>query len=254
MYIPGICSVTFRKMAIPQIVKLTAESGLQAIEWGGDVHVPPNDPSAAESALRETKAAGLTISSYGSYYFVGEKNKHSFNDIIEATQRLQTNMIRVWPARIPPGDASPDDSQRVVDAARKIGDQTAKNNLEIAFEFHQGGLTEGNAAAFQLLAAINHPAVGIFWQPCHGQTMQYHLEGIRQLKPWLKNLHVFHWTKDGDSILRQALKDGGDAWKSFLAASDAPSQSRYALLEFVKNDDPEQFKEDAKTLIGMLNN
>ena len=40
---PGLCSVTFRALDVPAVVRLAAEAGLERIEWAGDVHVPPGD-------------------------------------------------------------------------------------------------------------------------------------------------------------------------------------------------------------------
>ncbi len=37
----GLCSVTFRALPPERIVALAAAAGLDVIEWGGDVHVPP---------------------------------------------------------------------------------------------------------------------------------------------------------------------------------------------------------------------
>ena len=37
----GVCSVTFRALSVEEVAQLAASAGVQAIEWGGDVHVPP---------------------------------------------------------------------------------------------------------------------------------------------------------------------------------------------------------------------
>ena len=37
----GLVSITFRRLNPLEIVSLVAENGLTAIEWGGDIHVPP---------------------------------------------------------------------------------------------------------------------------------------------------------------------------------------------------------------------
>ena len=39
----GLVSVTFRKLTPEKIIELVSEAGLNAIEWGGDVHVPHGD-------------------------------------------------------------------------------------------------------------------------------------------------------------------------------------------------------------------
>ncbi|MEZ5208343.1 MAG: hypothetical protein R2690_15535 [Acidimicrobiales bacterium] len=71
LWVPGLCSVTFRALAVPAVVDLAAEAGLEAIEWGGDVHVPPGDVRRAAAAAQATLATGLRVGSYGSYLFAG---------------------------------------------------------------------------------------------------------------------------------------------------------------------------------------
>ena len=56
----GLLSVTFRNLPFEQIIDLTVQAGLDGIEWGGDVHVPPGELKPAErigQAAREADAA-----------------------------------------------------------------------------------------------------------------------------------------------------------------------------------------------------
>ncbi|NOZ22728.1 MAG: sugar phosphate isomerase/epimerase, partial [Planctomycetes bacterium] len=67
----GICSVTFRDLSPEAIIELTVKAKLDGIEWGGDVHAPPESPPDALAKIREaTEDAGLIVSSYGSYHNV----------------------------------------------------------------------------------------------------------------------------------------------------------------------------------------
>ena len=69
MLIPGLVSITFRQKTPLEICRLCESAQLQAIEWGGDVHVPPNARNIRE--IRDMSADhGLTVCSYGSYYRV----------------------------------------------------------------------------------------------------------------------------------------------------------------------------------------
>ena len=62
----GVVSVTFRGLAPQAIADLTVRAGLDAIEWGGDVHVPPSGPANAAAVGALTRGCGLTVASYGS--------------------------------------------------------------------------------------------------------------------------------------------------------------------------------------------
>ena len=57
----SLTSVTFRKKSIEEIVDLVAQAGLDAIEWGGDVHVPPTDPEASAKAVGLCREKGIDL-------------------------------------------------------------------------------------------------------------------------------------------------------------------------------------------------
>ena len=39
----GLTSVSFRKLSVDEVIALAKKAGVDGIEWGSDVHVPPND-------------------------------------------------------------------------------------------------------------------------------------------------------------------------------------------------------------------
>jgi 3-dehydroshikimate dehydratase len=59
----GLLSVTFRKLTVEEIVDLVCQAGLEAIEWGGDIHVPHGDPGKAQEVRSITEEAGLITAS-----------------------------------------------------------------------------------------------------------------------------------------------------------------------------------------------
>ena len=69
----ALLSVTFRKMGIAEIAALAAKGGVDAIEWGSDVHVKAGDMEAANLAVSACRENGLSISAYGSYYRCGDE-------------------------------------------------------------------------------------------------------------------------------------------------------------------------------------
>jgi hypothetical protein len=58
MIIPGLVSITFRKLAPAEIITLVRQADLQAIEWGGDVHVPHGNVRQVREVPRLTEDAG----------------------------------------------------------------------------------------------------------------------------------------------------------------------------------------------------
>ncbi|MBD3315040.1 MAG: sugar phosphate isomerase/epimerase, partial [Chitinivibrionales bacterium] len=72
MLIPGLVSITFRRLSPSRIVGCAHGAGLASVEWGGDIHAPPGDLARAREVGSMTREAGLAVAAYGSYYRVGE--------------------------------------------------------------------------------------------------------------------------------------------------------------------------------------
>lgn len=256
----GICSITFRQLDIPQLADLVREAGLDAIEWGGDIHVKPGDITAAQEAKQRTFDAGLVVSSYGSYYNVLDKdgNEQAFAPVLESALALGTDTIRIWPGAQPSEVASPEYRQRFVNKLRTDLDFAAAQGVRLALEFHVNSLSDSNAAALVLLDEVNHPNLYTYWQPMYWiADHDYRFQGLEKLRDRIINLHVLHWKFHpmrggwGENIERLSLADGAEDWRKYLSV-DLPSGDHYALIEFVRGDDPEQFKADAAALKSWL--
>lgn len=241
MLYTGLVSVTFRQLTPQQIISLVVESGLDAIEWGGDIHVPPGNVKTANEVRELTAAAGLKVASYGSYYRVGSHT--NFADVLESAVALGAPIIRVWAGD--KGSEAADESwwETVIQDTRAIAEQAAAVGIRIGFEFHGHTLTDTLESALRLMRGVDHPNAFIYWQPLPTINTDEYLPGIAALTPWLANIHAY-WITPG---LRYPLEEGEQAWLSYLEALP-PSDKRYVMLEFVKDDAPQQFLQDAAVL------
>jgi sugar phosphate isomerase/epimerase len=252
----GICSITFRQLDIPQLADLVRRAGLDAIEWGGDIHVKPGDIVAAQEAKQRTSDAGLAVSSYGSYYNVLDKdgNEQTFAPVLESALALGTDTIRIWPGAQPSEAASPEYRRRFVNKLRADLDSAAAQGVRLALEFHVNSLNDSNAAALALLDEVNHPNLYTYWQPMYWVSdPDYRFQGLEKLRNRIINLHAFHWNFYpmrggwGENIERLSLEEGAAEWKRILSVP-LPAGEHYVLMEFVRNDSPEQFMKDAAVL------
>lgn len=244
----GLVSITFRQLDPKAIVDLVAQAGLEAIEWGGDVHVPHGEVHTAHRVRQMTLDAGIAIPSYGSYYRVGHNEPVPFPAIVETAVALGANVIRVWAGKR--GSAEADDAywRRVVEDSRRIADMAQEAGLMLAYEYHGKTLTDTNASAIKLLETVDHEAVKCYWQSPGGVSVAENLAALDTLLPWLANVHVFSWHVTGEGRERMPLAAMPDAWRQIFEKIDGAGKSAYALLEFVRDDSPEQFIEDAATL------
>jgi hypothetical protein len=72
------------------------------------------------------------------------------------------------------------------------------------------------------------------------------MAGLKAILPWLSNLHVFWWQNEPRKRLELALGEG--EWMKYFHAASTGEKDVYAFLEFVREDAPERFLEDAATL------
>ncbi|WP_309120866.1 TIM barrel protein [Paenibacillus sp.] len=242
----GLVSITFRSLSPARVAALAAEAGLEAIEWGGDIHVPHGDVAAAREAARWTREAGLAVASYGSYYRLaaGAEQSFDFDDVLSTALALGAPSIRVWAGDR--GSEGADDAWRgrATADARRIAEAAAREGVLVCLEYHARTLTDTCDSAIRLLREADHPNLRTLWQPAVGGSPDRLLEELRRLAPWLEYVHAYHW----EGRERRPFAEGAEEWRFYLEALNALPGDRFALLEFVRDDAPPQLADDAKAL------
>ncbi|MBN2390096.1 MAG: TIM barrel protein [Anaerolineae bacterium] len=248
MICSGLVSITFRQLTPQAIVDLVAQSGLDAIEWGGDVHVPHGDVAQARLVRQMTEEAGLAVAAYGSYYRVGHGEPVPFKAVVKSAVALGAPTIRVWAGK--QGTATADAAYwaRVVEDSRAIGNLAQQAGIVVAYEYHGNTLTDTNASALRLLRTVAHDNVKTYWQPPGGATLDENLAGLDAILPWLVNVHVFSWREINGQCERMLLNAKADEWAQYLDKITATGRDHFAMIEFVRDDDPANFLKDAETL------
>ncbi|MEI6035132.1 MAG: sugar phosphate isomerase/epimerase [Verrucomicrobiae bacterium] len=252
MLSPGLLSITFRKLSPRDIVALIREAGLRAIEWGGDVHVPPGNPANAREVRQITEDAGLATAAYGSYYRLCTAGGPDFSEVLEASVALGAPQIRVWAGN--KGTFESDDAHfhSIVAEARRLADLAEKAGILLAFEFHGGTVNDTYAASKRLLAACAHPAIATYWQPPLQIPEPEALDGLGAILPDVRDIHVFNWTVGPSGIVRHPLSEGAALWNRAFHVLRGAERDRSVMLEFVRDDSIEAFREDARALLSLL--
>jgi 3-dehydroshikimate dehydratase len=247
---PGLCSVTFRELSAEEIVDLATSAGLESIEWGADVHAPPDDPAALERVRKLTEAAGLVVASYGSYYRAEpDDTRAAPAALVAAAEHLGTGRVRVWAGRQASADASTEDRAATVGELRKACDLAAAGGVELALEFHRGTLTDTVASTVQLLDEVGRTNLSTYWQPPVGVADDEAAAGLDALLPRVSTLHVFSW---GPASERLPLAARAVLWQRVLTAAQTAPACTDALLEFVAGDEPALLRSEALTLRALL--
>ena len=244
----GLVSVTFRKLSPREVVDLVKKSGLDGIEWGGDIHVPHGDLPKAKEAGAMTRDAGLEVSAYGSYYKVGHSDELAFEPVLDSAAALGAPLIRVWAGKKGSADADADYRRTIVEDSRRIADLAAKRGIQIAYEFHGKTLTDTRDSAVLLLKEVDHPNMKSLWQAQVKGDIGERLADLDAVTPWLTNVHAYCW----EGTTRLPLAQGAADWARYLPKLQATGRDHTVLIEFVLDNTPEQFLQDAAALKGWI--
>ena len=142
------------------MAELARRAGLDAVEWGGDIHVPPGNAQAARAALHCTRENGLTVSAYGSYYRAGAEE--DFGPVLETALSLGCRVIRVWAGRQGSALCTQEERRAVTACLARAAERAAQAGCVVATEYHADTLTDTLASALALLGEA--PGLRTLWQ------------------------------------------------------------------------------------------
>ncbi len=242
----GLTSVTFRRLSAEAVIEVAVGAGLAGIEWGSDVHVPQSDLANARRIGEATRAAGLAVTSLGSYYRLG--CGEDFTRYAATAVALGAPLVRIWAGTQGSASVPPEERARLAQDARRVADIAAAHGLTVAFEYHPGTLTDDSASAVALMQEVAHPAFRLYWQPDYTKSPDALRAGLEAARPYLGALHVFCWHPDHR---RRPLAEGASQWREWLALVPE-ARALPCLLEFVPEDDPAILPREADALRAIL--
>ncbi len=234
-------SVTFRNYNIDEVIQAVIKSGLNGIEWGGDIHVPPGDIKKAVYTTNACSASGLEIFSYGSYYRAGQKKE--FLPFVKTAAAIGAPNIRIW-AGIKGSAEIKDEYTDIIADIRICADMAAAYGMTISFEYHCGTLTDNPESAINLIMDSDRENVFLYWQPNQFKNIDYNVYALKKVLPFLSNIHVFNW----DNNSKYPLSKGYDSWQKFINIIKADGKSHGFFLEFSPDNTENAFLNDAQTL------
>jgi sugar phosphate isomerase/epimerase len=262
---PGLCSITFHPLPVPDVIALASETELEGIEWASKSHAPVGELQTAAEVRARTADAGLAVTSYGTYFRMG--TGEDFQPVLDTAVALGAPIIRVWAGSQNYAQADAETIRSVVDETLSLADRAQAAGVQIGFEHHDGTFTSRNTGAIAFAEAVQHPAVRFYWQPLKGFPPEYCQAGLAALQQRLAHVHVFHWTfgspeantldpeqvePTADTLFVHPLEDGRALWESYLRPLAADPRELWALLEFTKDNNVENFQKDARTLHRIL--
>lgn len=237
----GLCSVTFRALSADAVLDAAVSARLESIEWGSDIHVPVGDLDEAHRVGTLTRSAGITVSSYGSYFRCDDASEIA--PLLASADALGAPRIRVWAGRLSSAEASPEHRAHTLTVLEELVSAAAERHIEIALEFHGGTLTDTRESASDVLDAV--PAASSYWQPATAASDDEALADLHVTGARTSTAHVFSWAPDGT---RLRLDGRAAFWRRAIDTIDALPAVTDLLLEFVPANDPAILFEEAALL------
>ncbi len=250
---PGLCSITLRSLPAEEVLEVAVRAGIEGIEWGADGHAPPGGGSDLTALAARCRDAGVEVASYGSYLGFaapGDDDLSTVNAVLDSAEALGAPMVRIWTELGTTPDSAPDERVRVTDRTAALAEAIGARGLTAALEFHPFTLTHTATSTNHLLDRLQRPNLRTHWQPDPTLPVETALGELTKVASRLAHVHVFTWGQAGIDD-RHALDDGAALWRSALAIAEFegdPISQRYALCEYVRDDDPEQLVADVRTL------
>ncbi len=234
----GLVSVSFRNHSPGQILTAMRDAGLGYIEWGSDVHVPPENARGIAALQKEY---GIKCCSYGTYFRLGVTPIVELEAYIKAAKVLGTNILRLWCGNKNSEEYTEEEKQALFSACKAAADIAGQNGVVLCMECHNRTYTNRKESAYELMQAINSPCFKMYWQPNQYKSETENLAYARLLCPYTEHIHVFNWKgKEKNPLL-----DAKSLWQRYLGCFGA---DKTLLLEFMPDGRIESLKTEADAL------
>lgn len=237
----GLVSVSFRQSTPKEILDAMMGAGLTFIEWGSDVHAPACDTEKIREIAALQKEYGVTCSSYGTYFRLGETPLCELDEHIRAAKILGTAVLRLWCGRKSGADMTERERNELLEECKKAADAAERGGVTLCMECHKNTFTESPEDAVCLMKAVDSPRFRMYWQPFQWQTAEENIKNAKKLSAYAEHIHVFNWKGSEKFPLCEAVEE----WRGYLAEFSSP---RTLLLEFMPNGSLDELKSEANAL------
>lgn len=184
----GFTSTSFRQIkSLEKIVNIATESGIDCIEWGGDIHV--KDTLTAERAKKLCDKAGIKICSYGSYYRVGSQKADEWKNICEISKALGAESVRVWLGNKDSEKTDSSTYKSLVEDGKAICKTAKEYGLVVCPECHDNTFNNNTDAFLKIQKDINCDNFRTYFQSRY-KKKAYDLDRIEKTMPFIESVHI----------------------------------------------------------------
>lgn len=239
----GLVSVSFRKNSPREILEAMKGAGLSCIEWGSDVHCPPEE---AEKIALLQKEYGAECCSYGTYFTICSTPAEELIRYIRAAKMLGTDILRLWAGKGKGyAEYTEAEKQAFYEECRRLAAIAEQEEVTLCMECHNGTFTDCKEGAIALMEAVGSAHFRMYWQPNQYRSEEENLRYAALLAPYTYHLHVFNW-KEKEKF---PLAEGIAIWKEYLSRFEG---GHHLLLEFMPDGSIETLPREAEALRRMI--
>ena len=237
----GLVSVSFRQHRPQEILEAAQKAGISLIEWGSDIHAPCHDTERLMEIAALQREYGVTCSSYGTYFRLGETPMEELRHYIAAAKLLGTDVLRLWCGKKSGADLTEAEKQALLAQCLEAEKIAREENVTLCMECHRKTLTERLPDAIELMERVNSPHFRMYWQPFQWQSEAETLVYAQAIAPYTRNIHVFQWKGEARFPLREGIAE----WRSYLGQFSLPHT---LLLEFMPDDAISSLPDEVRAL------
>ncbi len=237
----GLCSVSFRRNSPEEILRAASEAGLSFIEWGSDVHAPYNDTVGLERIAGIQKVYGISTSSYGTYFRIGQTDMSELCGYIKAAKMLGTDQLRLWCGVKGSAEFDAHDRNKLFAECSEAAGIAEAEGVVLSMECHMGTFTDTAETIVELMNETDSRHFRMYWQPNQYRTREENIRHIKMTNEYVTAIHIFNWERDK----RYPLAEATDIWTEYLSYIDG---EHFVLLEFMPHDDISELASEAAAL------
>ncbi len=251
----GLTSVTFRALNYKEIIEYCKTCGLSCIEWGSDIHVPQTDPENAKAVKAACDSAGISVCSYGSYYTLCSYGNYEevFQDYLDTAVILGAPLIRLWAGSLSYAKADTAYYERAVEETRRICDMAMEHSIILAFEFHNGTLSDTGEHALQLFRDISKDNFGMYFQYSLQASFKENYDFLSKMLPYLNMVHVGFCTKDYKHLYLDEA-EAKEYWTTVVSRLQKSKLKLNLLFEFLQDTSLDGLRRQTCAMRSILTN
>lgn len=238
----GLCSVTFRKKSVEQVVEIAKKAGIDAIEWGADVHVKTIEDARKAKALCDDSK--IAISSYGSYVNSADYDENKWDETCRIAKELGASSVRIWLGRKNSEETNEAEYQLLLENTAKMCSIARDYGLDVCPECHDHTFNNNTDAFLKICEDIDEDNFKTYFQSRYFR-MEYDLDRIDRTYPYIRDVHVSYRDLKREQYFRKKNPDYLDILLKKFRAMDFNGT---VLIEFVRYDSEKQLVSDAEKI------